>query len=101
MRGEDGRFEDVVERQLDLFGREHEDLVAEADEALAAYNAAPSEEAEERYGDYLDVVDAGTDALLDLREGFAATLPEETDDEYRLVFNDLARRRFPRFSLEL
>jgi hypothetical protein len=101
MRGRKGRFEDLVERQLDLFFQENGELFDEAQEALDAYNTAPKDEAEERYGDYQLVVEAGEDALLDLREAYAATLPEETDDEYRETFNDLARRRIPTFALDL
>jgi hypothetical protein len=101
MRSRSGRFTDLVDRQLDLFERDEAELIRDTDAALAFYNAAPREEAEERYGDYLDHVDAGLDVLLDLREAYAATLPEETDDEYREAFNDRARRRVPQFSLGL
>ncbi len=101
MRRRSGRFTDVVERQLDLFERDEAELMRDTEAALASYNSAPRDEAEERYGDYLDHVDAGLDVLLDLREAYAATLPEETDDEYREAFNDRARRRVPQFSLGL
>lgn len=96
-----GRFVDLVERQLTLFSQEHSGLIEDCEAALRAYNRAQRDEAEERYGDYLDHVDAGLDVLLDLREAYAATLPEETDDEYREAFNDRARRRVPQFSLGL
>jgi hypothetical protein len=96
-----GRFVDLVQRQLDLFAGEHAGLLGDVEAALRAYNHAPREEAEERYGDFVDLVETGTDELLELRDNYAATLDEEAADEYRLVFNDVVRRRLPRFGLEL
>ncbi|MDQ4081612.1 MAG: hypothetical protein M3123_01785 [Actinomycetota bacterium] len=95
------RFRDVAERQLDLFERERAGLMDDAEAALAAYDAAGRDEAEERYGDFLDLVETGQDELIELRENYATTLDETTRDEYREVFNRLARRRLPRFGLEL
>ncbi|MDQ3867414.1 MAG: hypothetical protein M3304_11445 [Actinomycetota bacterium] len=96
-----GRFVDLVERQLDLFAREHAGLIGDAEAALRAYDAAERDEAEERYGDYLDLVETGQDELVEIRERYAATLDDSTAEEYRAVFNRLARRRLPRFTLEL
>jgi hypothetical protein len=96
-----GRFVDLVERQLDLFAAEHAGLMNDVEAALRAYDAAPREEAEERYGDFLDLVETGTDELLELRDNYATTLDEDAADEYRVVFNDVVRRRLPRFGLEL
>lgn len=96
-----GRFVDLVERQLDLFEEEQAGLIADVEAALAAYDRAPREEAEERYGDFLDLVETGTDELIELRENYAATLDTEAALEYEVVFNDLARRRLSRFGLEL
>ena len=56
---------------------------------------AGREDAEEAYGDYQLVVDAIADRLLDLREAYAATLPDETvADAYRRAFAAGASRRF-------
>ena len=96
-----GRFVDLVERQLELFGTEHASLVRDCDAALDAYNAAPRDEAEERYGDYVDLVDAARDALVEYRDEYARTLAADAAEEYEDVFNRLARRRLPRFGLEL
>jgi hypothetical protein len=95
------RFVDLVERQLDLFAEEHAGLIADAEAALAAYDRASRDEAEERYGDYLNLVETGTEELIELRENYAATLETEAVLEYEAIFNDLARRRLPRFGLEL
>jgi hypothetical protein len=95
------RFVDLVERQLDLFEEEHAGLIADVEAALTAYDRASRDEAEERYGDYLDLVETGTDELVELRENYAATLDPDAALGYEAVFNDLARRRLPRFGLEL
>jgi hypothetical protein len=95
------RFADLVERQLELFAAEHDGLVEEADAALRAYDAADRDEAEERYGEFVDLADTGSELLIELREAYAATLGHETADEYRDAFDRRARKRFPRFGLEL
>ena len=95
------RFVDVVRRQVDLFAAERAGLVRDVDAALRAYDVAPRDEAEERYGDFLDLVETGTDELIDLRENYASTLGEDAAAEYRRAFNELVRRRLPRFGLEL
>ena len=91
----------MVERQLDLFEREHAGLARDCEAAFLAYRDAASDEAEERYGDFLDLVDTARDELVALRDAYADTLDEEAAEEYADVFNDRARKRLPRFSLEL
>jgi hypothetical protein len=96
-----GRFVELVERQLELFATEHAALIRDCEAALDAYNGAPRDEAEERYGDYVDLVDAARDALLEYRDGYARTLDGDAAEEYEEAFNQLVRRRLPRFGLEL
>jgi hypothetical protein len=95
------RFVELVKRQLVLFEEEHAGLLADVEAALGAYDRAPRDEAEERYGDFLDLVETGTDELLELRENYATTLDTDAALEYEAVFNDLARKRLPRLGLEL
>jgi hypothetical protein len=92
-----GRFHDLVDRQLDLFESETE-LLSEAAEADAAWSTADAEESEELYGDYQLVVDAIGEALLEIRETYAATLDGHTADEYRGAFDAAARKRFGRLA---
>jgi hypothetical protein len=96
-----GRFVDLVERQIALFTAENAGLIRDTEAALDTYNRAPRDEAEERYGDYLDLVETGTDELVELRDNFAATLDEDSYEEYHDVFNRVVRKRLPRFGLEL
>ena len=95
------RFEELVERQLDLFADDQAGLLRDCETALRAYNAAERDEAEERYGDYVDLVETGQDELVELRETYARTLEDDVAEEYREVFNRLARKRLPHFGLEL
>lgn len=97
MRGR-GRFHDLVERQLHLFAVDEAPLLAEADEADAAWTNASAEESEELYGDYQLVVDSLGERLYDVREAYAATLDAEAAEDYRVAFNRAARKQFRRFA---
>jgi hypothetical protein len=95
------RFADLIARQLDLFVRDNLDLLEDCDAAERAYDRAGREEAEERYGDYQDLVETGTELLADLRDNFASTLDDAAADEYEDAFNRAVTRRLPRFGLEI
>lgn len=86
------RFADVITRQLDLF--EEDDLLVEVHDAKVRYDRAPRDEAEEAFGDYMDVVDSAKDALADMRDAFARTLDEEAAEEYEAAFERAARKRW-------
>jgi hypothetical protein len=92
------RFHEVVQRQLDLFAADEAPLLAEAEEADAAWTKATAEASEELYGDYQLVVDSVGERLYDLREAYAASLDEGTAAEYRVAFNRTALRRFRRLA---
>jgi hypothetical protein len=95
------RFRDLIDRQLDLFEREHRGLIDDCLAAERSYTRADRDEAEERYGDYVDLVETGTEALADLRDHFASTLDEEAAEEYIDAFNHAVLKRFRRFALEI
>ena len=95
------RFADVVSRQLDLFQREHAGLIADCEAAERAYDRADRSEAEERYGDYVDLVETATELLADLRDGYASTLEEDAAEEYKAAFNRAVLKHLPRFALEI
>jgi isocitrate dehydrogenase kinase/phosphatase len=95
------RFADLIQRQLDLFEREHGDVIEEAEERLELYNRAERDEAEELYGDYVDAVETGTELLADIRDAFKRTLEEGIDEEYEAEFNRAVGKRLPRFALEI
>jgi hypothetical protein len=94
------RFRELVDRQLDLFEADTE-LLDEAAAADAAWSQAGAEESEERYGEYQLVVDAIGEALYEIRETYAATVPTDAADEYRTAFDKAARKRFGRLVMFL
>jgi hypothetical protein len=89
----------VIRRQLDLFEDECADLIADCDVAERAYDAADRDEAEEKYGDYLDLVETGTDRLAELRDRFASAMHEDAAETYEAEFNHAVQKRLPRFAL--
>jgi hypothetical protein len=95
------RFADVISRQLDLFERDSAELISACATAEGVYDEAERDEAEERYGDYQDLVETGTELLADLRDHFASSLDEAAADRYEVEFNQAVRKRLPRFGLEI
>jgi hypothetical protein len=96
------RFADVVARQLDVFAADEANgLLEEVRDAKAAYDRADRDESEELYGDYMDVVEAATESLADMRWQYAATLDEQPAAEYEDVFNRAVRKRWPALGLEI
>jgi hypothetical protein len=96
-----GRFTDVISRQLDLFVEEQAELLRDCEAALERYNAADRDEAEEVYGDYVDLVETGTEILADMRDRFAQTLEDPGAEEYEAAFTRAVAKRLPPFGLEL
>ena len=93
------RFGKVIQAQLDLFVRDHPDVIEEANQRLDAYDRAGRDEAEELYGDYVDAVETGTELLADMRDHYARGLEEE--DAYCAEFNRAVAKRMPAFALEI
>lgn len=93
------RFTEVIGSQLDLFERDHRDVIDEVDARLDAYNESGRETAEELYGDYLDAVETGTEILADMRDHYARSLDDP--DVYLREFNKAVERRLPPFALEI
>ena len=94
-------FEDMIRRQLDLFETDHADLIADCEAAERAYDAAGRDEAEERYGEYAELVETGTEELAALRDHFASTMTASAAEEYEAEFNRAVLERLPRFALEI
>jgi hypothetical protein len=93
------RFAKVIDAQLDLFVRDHPDVIEEANDRLDAYNRAGREEAEELYGDYVDAVETGTEILADVRDHYAQSV--EDPDRYCDEFNRAVAKRLPPFASEI
>ncbi len=95
------RFTELVGRQLDLWEQEHDDLIRARALAERDYDRAAREEAESSYGELLDLVDTGGEALADLRDTYARTLEEDVAEQYRSAFHRAASRRLPAFAVRL
>jgi class 3 adenylate cyclase len=95
------RFADAIARQLDLFEREHAGLIADCRAALRGYDRAPRDEAEERYGDYVDLVETATEVLGELRDTYAQRLDEQAAEAYIGAFNRAVGKRLPEFALQI
>ena len=96
------RFADVIARQLDVFAEdEAHGLLEEVREAKAKYDRAERDEAEEVYGDYVDVIEAATEALADMRWRYVATLDVASAEEYEAAFNRAVQKRWPPLGLEI
>ena len=95
------RFGDVIARQLDVFAADRDDVFAEIRRRKRLYDAGDRSEAEELYGDYVDAVETGTEALADMRDRFKRTLDGDAADEYEHEFNRAVKKRWPHFGLEI
>jgi hypothetical protein len=81
------RFRDVIDRQLGFFEEDDSDLLDDVDRALARYDGAGRDEAEELYGDYQLAIEAATDRLAELRDTYARTLDDDDAEQYVHEFN--------------
>lgn len=95
------RFAELIGRQLDVFAEDGTDIFDEIRTRKDLYDRADRDEAEEMYGDYIDAVETGTEALADMRDRFKRTLDEDDAEEYELEFNRAVKKRWPIFGLEI
>ena len=87
------RFADVIKRQLELFEDEHRGLIEDCIAAERAYDKADRDEAEERYGDYVDLVETGTEILADIRTVLHSLKTQDlTIDQLQARLDDIAAR---------
>ena len=101
MRLRRDRFGELVRRQLELFAEDVHELLAEADAAERAYDAADRDDAAEAYGDYQLVLESIADGLEEVRDAYASTLDEAAASAYARAFARAARKRFPKVRVEL
>lgn len=94
-------YRDVIVRQLDLFVEDEADVLEECREKYGLYRQADREDAEEAYGDWVDVVETATEALADMRDRFGRTLDEDAGEVYEGSFNRAVRKRWPELGLEI
>jgi hypothetical protein len=95
------RFGDLIERQLSFFTEDNAELIAACLEAERAYDRAGRDEAEDRYAEYLELVEEAVEVLQEMRVTYAATLDPEEARAYEHAFDREVKRTFPRFELGL
>ena len=95
------RFRDVIDRQLGFFEQDDGDLLDDVDSALARYDAAGRDDAEELYGDYQLAVEAATDRLAELRDSYVRGLDEDDAEQYVREFNDSVVSRWRDLALTI
>lgn len=95
------RFDEVIDRQLDVFEEDHPGDFEEIAAALDKYNRAPADEAEECYSEYADLVELLSQELDQISVRFAQSLENHTGSEYLEAFAQKARRRFRDLPLTL
>jgi hypothetical protein len=93
------RFRELIDRQLALFAADDGDLLDEVAAALARYNAADRDEAEELFGDYQLAIEAATDGLAELRTTYARTVDDP--EAYEREFNAAVVARWPALALTI
>jgi hypothetical protein len=105
--GAGARFAELIDRQLDLFLADNRGLLERIDAAVRLYDASGRDaidpkEATQLWGDVVDLVEEGTEALADIRDHYAWNqLDADAQDEYIAAFNRAVAKRLPRFALEI
>ena len=95
------RFADLIERQLQYFEQDDADYLRRVAEAKQAYERAGRHDSEELYGDYMELVESGTEALAEMRDRYAQTLDSDDAEHFVQEFNREIGKRWPDFALEI
>ena len=93
------RFKEVIDRQLAQFAEYDVEYLHDVDHALERYNKAERDEAEELYGDYRLAIEAATERLAEVRDGYASTMDDSS--VYEREFNRAVSRRWPALGLAI
>jgi hypothetical protein len=92
------QFANVIKPQLALYRQENAELLRRVVEAERAYRVAAGSEAEEAYGDYMDLVEEAEEELLALRDRYAETMAARERLRYEREFTRAAHRLLPSLS---
>ena len=85
----------MIERQLAVFEEDNTELLPTSSWPAAPTSRPGAGEAEERFGDYMDLVEEGEEELLALRDRYAETMAARERQRYEREFLRAARRRMP------
>jgi predicted aminopeptidase len=89
------QFDELIERQLDIFATEHADELREIADARLRWRRSDVEDAEEAFGDEQDRVEWAAEELETMADAYASTLDEEAAIAYRAALLKRLRKRYP------
>jgi hypothetical protein len=89
------QFDELIERQLDIFAVEHADDLREIAEARLRWRRSDVENAEEAFGDEQDRVEWAAEELEKMADAYALTLDDDAAVAYRTALLMRLRKRFP------
>jgi hypothetical protein len=89
------RFGDIIARQLAMFQHDEHDLLLAVEQARVSYTHADAADAEQRYGDYMDLAEEAEDLLLALCDRYAETMAARDRLRYEREFWKAAERSLP------
>jgi hypothetical protein len=95
MFGRRKQFDELIERQLDLFAREHAVELREIAEARDRWRRSNVDDAEEAFGDEADRIEWAAEELEQMADTYARTLDEEAAIHYREALLKRLRKRYP------
>lgn len=93
------RYKALADAQIDLFLREHADLMDRIADLRDTYNRSDRDDAEEAFGDYSDAHAVAAELLEEMRNAYARTVDDA--DGYVATFNRAVKRRLPETATEL
>jgi hypothetical protein len=89
------QFDELIERQLDIFAAEHADDLREIAEARLRWRRSDVEDAEEAFGDEQDRVEWAAEEVEKMADAYASTLDEDAAVAYRAALLKRLRKRYP------
>jgi hypothetical protein len=93
--GRKRQFDELIERQLDIFATEHADDLQEIAEARQRWRRSDVEDAEEAFGDEQDRVEWAAEEIEKMADAYARSLDEEAAIAYRAALLKRLRKRYP------
>jgi DNA repair ATPase RecN len=93
--GRKRQFDELIERQLDIFATEHADDLQEIAEARQRWRRSDVEDAEEAFGDEQDRVEWAAEEIEKMADAYARSLDEDTAIAYRAALLKRLRKRYP------
>ena len=92
------QFDELIDRQLELFATEHADELREIAEARLRWRRSDAGTDSEAFGDEQDRVEWAAEELERMVDTYALTLDEDAATAYRLALYRKLRKRFPQIA---